>query len=121
MENQDITNAQNALLDAINNPKSNLQYQLYKLDLRLYALAESMYIFAKTVSETLSEAINSFVNFVSEYYQIIDLGKKSNPRIAYLAYHAKTQRQRKKNFNRLYQIGCDVKKQREKGDELSKK
>lgn len=118
MEKQDINYAQNEL-EAINNPKSNLQYQLYKLSLRVEVLAESMLLFSKTVSEKLSEALNNpLVKYLHEFYQaIINLGKEANPRVAYLAEHAKTQRKRKKNLNRLYQIGCKVvKKQRQRGD-----
>lgn len=116
MENQDITNAQNALLDAINNPKSNLQYQLYKLGLKSDALAESMISVAKNISEKVLEVFNSLTRGLSEYYRIINLGKEANPRVAYLAEHAKTQRKREKNIDRLYRIGCRIEKQRQRGD-----
>ena len=36
------------------------------------------------------------------------LGAKANPKIAYLAWHAKTQRARIKNRRRLYKLGCSV-------------
>lgn len=47
------------------------------------------------------------------YRMVIDmfrLGAKVNPKVAYLAYHAKTQRARIKNLKRLYKIGCLVEK-----------
>jgi hypothetical protein len=39
-----------------------------------------------------------------------ELGAKANPKVAYLAYHAKTQRARIKNLKRLYKIGCLIEK-----------
>ena len=45
------------------------------------------------------------------YCMVIDmfrLGAKANPKIAYLAFHAKTQRARIKNRRRLYKLGCSV-------------
>ena len=36
------------------------------------------------------------------------LGAKANPKVAYLACHAKTQRARIKNLRRLYKLGCSV-------------
>lgn len=45
------------------------------------------------------------------YCMVIDmfrLGAKANPKIAYLAYHAKTQRARIKNQRRLYMLGKKI-------------
>ena len=38
------------------------------------------------------------------------LGAKANPKIAYLALFAKTQRARIKNLKRIYKIGCLIEK-----------
>lgn len=41
---------------------------------------------------------------------LLRLGAKANPKIAYLAWHAKTQRARIKNRRRLFKIGCLIEK-----------
>lgn len=99
------------LYDLINDPKSNLQHQLYKTELRAEELREAIINFAKSVSETIAELINPFLSFINEYKEVLYLGAKGNPRVAFLAYHAKKYRQRKKNLNRLYLIGLKIQKQ----------
>lgn len=99
------------LYDLFNSPKSNLQYQLYKTTLRVEVLCESISDFAKRASESLVKLINPFSTFINEYKEVLCLGAKENPRVAYLARHAKKYRQRKKNFNRLYLIGLEIQKQ----------
>ena len=44
------------------------------------------------------------------FLRLLSLGAKQNPKVGYLAYHAKTQRARIKNLKRLYEIGCSVEK-----------
>lgn len=40
------------------------------------------------------------------FLRLLSLGASANPKIAHLAYHAKTQRARIKNLKRLFKIGC---------------
>lgn len=94
----------------LDNPKNGLQYQLYKVQLALEQLASRL-------APVLTDAIKSFVanvtpyvDFMREYQRLQELGAKANPKVAYLAYHAKTQRARIKNLKRLYKIGCLIEK-----------
>lgn len=92
----------------LDNPKNGLQYQLYKVQLALEQ-------FANRFVSKLTETINSFVAAVTpyiEYQRLQELGAKANPKVAYFAYHAKTQRARIKNLKRLYKIGCLIEKKR---------
>ena len=73
--------------------------------------------FAGQIVPALTELIKSFVasvtpyvDFMREYQRLQELGAKANPKVAYLAYHAKTQRARIKNLKRLYKIGCLIEK-----------
>lgn len=99
------------LYGLINDPKSNLQHQLYKTTLRFEVLREAIINFAINVSETIAKLINPFLAFINEYNEVLCLGAKENPRVAFLARHAKNYRQRKKNLNRLYLIGLEIQKQ----------
>ena len=44
------------------------------------------------------------------YLCLLSLGAKANPKVGYLAFHAKTQRTRLKNLKRLYELGCSAEK-----------
>ena len=44
------------------------------------------------------------------YLCLLSLAAKANPKVGYLAFHAKTQRARLKNLKRLYKIGCLIEK-----------
>ena len=91
----------------LDNPKNSLQYQLYKVQLVLEQIVNQ-------VTPLLSKITESFVKNVVdpylEYQRLQELGAKANPKVAHLAYHAKTQRARIKNLKRLYKIGCLVEK-----------
>lgn len=84
----------------LDNPKDNLQYQLYKVQLTLEQLA----------SQIASAMTDIYADLLREYQRLQEIGAKANPKVAYLAYHAKTQRVRIKNLKRLYKIGCLIEK-----------
>ena len=94
----------------LDNPKNSLQYQLYKVQLALEQL-ESRLVPALTDSiKSFVASVTPYVDFMREYQRLQELGAKANPKVAYLAYHAKTQRARIKNLKRLYKIGCLIEK-----------
>ena len=90
----------------LDNPKNGLQYQLYKVQLAFER-------FASQIVPALTKLIKPFVtsvDYMLEYQRLQELGAKANPKVAYFAYHAKTQRARIKNLKRLYKIGCLIEK-----------
>ena len=98
----------------LDNPKNSLQYQLYKVQLALEQLASRLGPVLTDAIKSFVTSVTPYVDFMREYQRLQELGAKSNPKIAYLAYHAKTQRARIKNLKRLYKIGCLVEKKRKK-------
>ena len=92
----------------LDNPKNNLQYQLYKVQLVLEQLASRLVpVLTDTIKSFVANA-TPYVDFMREYQRLQELGAKANPKIAYLAYHAKTQRARIKNQRRLYKLGKEL-------------
>ena len=94
----------------LDNPKNSLQYQLYKVQLALEQLASRLVPVLTDAIKSFVASVTPYVDFMREYQRLQELGAKANPKIAYLAYHAKTQRARIKNLKRLYKIGCLVEK-----------
>lgn len=94
----------------LDNPKNNLQYQLYKVQLVLEQLASRLVPVLTDAIKSFVASVTPYVDFMREYQRLQELGAKANPKIAYFAYHAKTQRARIKNLKRLYKIGCLVEK-----------
>lgn len=90
----------------LDNPKNGLQYQLYNLRLAVEQLAGQFAAIAKT----FVIRVTPYIDYCHEYQRLQELGAKANPKVAYLAYHAKTQRARIKNLKRLYKIGCLIEK-----------
>ena len=84
------------------NPKNDLQYQLYKITLILEQLVNQV---APLLSKITESFVKNVVDPYLEYQRLQELGAKANPKVAYLAYHAKTQRARIKNQKRLYKLG----------------
>lgn len=62
------------------------------------------------LSERLEASGYDLRHLYRHYLCLLSLGAKANPKVAYLAYHAKTQRTRIKNLKRLYKIGCLIEK-----------
>ena len=94
----------------LDNPKNSLQYQLYKVQLVLEQLASRLVPVLTDAIKSFVASVTPYVDFMREYQRLQELGAKANPKIAYLAYHAKTQRARIKNLKRLYKIGCLIEK-----------
>ena len=101
---------QEQLLSCLNNPKNRLQYQFYKLSLALTEYGHDVVSVLKPAIETLTKCITTFSNCAQEYQRLVNLGAEKNPRLAFLAFHAKKQRIRNKNLKRLYEIGCLIEK-----------
>lgn len=92
----------------LDNPKNSLQYQLYKVQLVLEPLASRLVPVLTDAIKSFVASVTPYVDFMREYQRLQELGAKANPKVAYLAYHAKTQRARIKNLKRLYKLGCLV-------------
>lgn len=90
----------------LDNPKNNLQYQLYKVQLALEQLASRLVPVLTDAIKSFVAGVTPYIDYWHEYQRLQELGAKANPKVAYLAYHAKTQRARIKNLKRLYKIGC---------------
>jgi len=90
----------------LDNPKNGLQYQLYKVRLAIDQLASEI----ASIAISFVASVTPFIDYWYEYQRLQELGAKANPKIAYLAYHAKTQRARIKNLKRLYKLGCLIEK-----------
>ena len=82
------------------NPKNGLQYQL--ADQLAHELRRVVHVFTESFKPVI------------EYFRLVDIGEKANPKVAHLAYHAKKNRVRVKNLKRLYRIGCLIEKQKKK-------
>ena len=89
----------------LDNPKNSLQYQLYKVQLVLEQLASRLGPVLTDAIKSFVASVTPYVDFMREYQRLQELGAKANPKVAYLAYHAKTQRARIKNQKRLYKLG----------------
>ena len=94
----------------LDNPKNNLQYQLYKVQLALEQFAGQIVPALTELIKSFVAGVTPYIDYWHEYQRLQELGAKANPKVAYLAYHAKTQRARIKNLKRLYKIGCLVEK-----------
>lgn len=94
----------------LNDPKNQLQYQLYKTTLALEVFAEAITPVFNQAVESFNKIVMPIANVIIEYQRLINLGASKNPRLAYFAYHAKTRRARKKNLNRLYKLGRQIEK-----------
>ena len=92
----------------LDNPKNSLQYQLYKVQLVLEQLASRLVPVLTDAIKSFVASVTPYVDFMREYQRLQELGAKANPKIAYLAYHAKTQRARIKNQRRLYKLGKKI-------------
>ena len=90
----------------LDNPKNGSQYQLYKMRLAVEQLAGELVSIAKS----FVAGVTPYIDYWHEFQRLQELGAKANPKVAYLAYHAKTQRARIKNLKRLYKIGCLIEK-----------
>lgn len=75
----------------IENPKNELQYQLYKCTLVLEQIAGKLLPW-------LLKTADGIIKTLSVLY----------PRVSYLARHAKKKRVRKKNITRLYKIALEI-------------
>ena len=90
----------------LDNPKNSLQYQLYKVQLVLEPLASQLVPVLTDAIKSFVASVTPYVDFMREYQRLQEIGAKTNPKVAHLANHAKTQRARIKNQRRLYKIGC---------------
>jgi hypothetical protein len=101
-----------ALPTALNldDPKNQLQYQLYKVTLAVEVFVEALKPALNHIAESINKAFTPIVNGIIEYERLINLGANENPHVAYLATHAKTRRAKKKNLKRLYKLGRKMKK-----------
>ena len=81
----------------LDNPKNSLQYQLYKVQLAFEQCADQIVPVLTDAIKSFVASVTPYVDFMREYQRLQELGAKANPKIAYLAYHAKTQRARIKN------------------------
>lgn len=98
------------LYDLINDSKSDLQYQLYKVQLVIEQLASQLIPLLTDAIKSFVTNVTPYVNSMLEYQRLQEFGAKANPKVAYLANHAKTKRMRIKNQKRLYEIGRLVEK-----------
>ena len=94
----------------LDNPKNSLQYQLYKVQLAFEQFAGQIVPVLTDAIKSFVASVTPYVDFMREYQRLQELGAKANPKIAYLAYHAKTQRARIKNQRRLYKLGYSIEK-----------
>lgn len=92
----------------LDNPKNSLQYQLYKVQLAFEQFAGQIVPALTGLIKSFVASVTPYVDFMREYQRLQELGAKANPKIAYLAYHAKTQRARLKNQRRLYMLGKKI-------------
>lgn len=92
----------------LDNPKNSLQYQLYKVQLAFEQFADQIVPVLTDAIKSFVASVTPYVDFMREYQRLQELGAKANPKIAYLAYHAKTQRARIKNQRRLYKLGKKI-------------
>ena len=92
----------------LDNPKNSLQYQLYKVQLVIEQLASRLVPVLTDAIKSFVASVTPYVDYMLEYERLQELGAKANPKIAYLAYHAKTQRARIKNQRRLYKLGKKI-------------
>jgi|GEM_PF-877994 len=83
----------------LGNPKNIVQYYLYKMELAMQECGDAI---ANLIDE-LAAAINTLIPAVVEAYKKI-IAKTCFNRIAFLAYHAKKARTRKKNKARLFRL-----------------
>ncbi len=79
----------------LKNPKNELQYQLYKLQLIMEQFVTD---FIPAIVEIITENIQAIVDF----YKAI--AKTYFPKVAHLAFYAKKAKTRKKNTKRLYRL-----------------
>lgn len=111
--NSQNNHMQEQLLLCLDDPKNRLQYQLYKLSLVFTEFGFNVRSALNPAIDSLINSLNPFLNeyqnpFLNEYQRLVNLGAENNPRIAFLAYHAKKQRIRNKNLKRLFNIGCRI-------------
>lgn len=92
----------------LSDPKNQLQYQLYKTQLSFEQFADMLIPVVKKLSENLMQTIKPTLDAFCEYQRIIGIGAKANPKLAYLACHAKKSRARTKNLTRLYKLGLRI-------------
>jgi len=90
----------------LDNPKNDSQYHLYKAQLAAEQLVGELV----SIVKSFVAGITPCIDYCNECQRLQELGAKANPKVAYLAYHAKTQRARIKNLKRLYRIGCLIEK-----------
>ena len=82
----------------LENPKNIVQYYLYKMELAMQECGDAI---ANLLNE-LAATINTLIPAIVEAWKHIT--KSYFPRIAFLAYHAKKARARKKNKSRLFRL-----------------
>jgi hypothetical protein len=75
----------------IENPKNELQYQLYKCTLTLEQIVGELLPWLLKIADGIIKTLSALY-----------------PRVSYLARHAKKKRVRKKNITRLYKIGLEI-------------
>lgn len=97
----------------LDNPKNGSQYQLYKVQLAFEQFAGQIVPALTGLIKSFVTSVTPYVDYMLEYQRLQELGAKANPKVANLAYHAKTQRARIKNQKRLYKLGCLAEKRGE--------
>lgn len=100
----------------IENPKNELQYQLYKCALVLEQIAGELLPCFLKIAERIIKTFKPLIHCLSNDIRLnnmicskeFETASALYPRVSYLARHAKKKRVRKKNITRLYKIGSEI-------------
>ena len=66
----------------LDNPKNNLQYQLYKGQLALEQLVSRIVPVLTEAIKSFVASVTPYVDFMREYQRMQELGAKENPKVA---------------------------------------
>lgn len=100
----------------IENPKNELQYQLYKCTLALEQIAGELLPWLLKIADGIIKTFKPLIHYLSNDIKLnnmicskeFETASALYPRVSYLARHAKKKRVRKKNITRLYKIGSEI-------------
>lgn len=100
----------------IENPKNELQYQLYKCTLALEQIVGKLLPWLLKTADGIIKTFKPLIHYPSNDIRLnymicskeFETASALYPRVSYLARHAKKKRVRKKNITRLYKIGSEI-------------
>ena len=100
----------------IENPKNELQYQLYKCTLVLEQIAGELMPWLLKTADDIIKTFKPLIHYLSNDIRLnnmicskeFETASALYSRVSCLARHAKKKRVRKKNITRLYKIGLEI-------------